>query len=65
MLTLSSQPMLHYRGVARTRLWKIADVVLCVFGMIAMVYTTTLTAMSWSDEKPKVPGYCDKKGAGF
>lgn len=57
--------MLHYRGVARNRFWKYSDVILCVFGMVAMVYTTTLTAMSWADEDPKAPGYCDKQGNVF
>jgi len=55
-------PMLHYRGVARNRFWKWADIILCVFGLIAMVYTTTLTIMSWANEAPKLPGYCDKEG---
>lgn len=54
--------MLHYKGVARTKIWKIADVLLCVFGIIAMAYTTSLTVMSWANADPKLPGYCDKKG---
>ncbi len=58
-----AQPMLHYRGVARGVLWKAADVALCIFGFIAMAYTTSLTVMSWanSDGGPNLPGYCDSK----
>uniref|UniRef100_A0A8H7KC16 Amino acid transporter transmembrane domain-containing protein n=1 Tax=Bionectria ochroleuca TaxID=29856 RepID=A0A8H7KC16_BIOOC len=55
-------PMLHYRGVARTRFWKYSDIVLCIFGVIAMAYTTALTVMSWATEEPKEPGYCDRRG---
>ncbi|CAG9954101.1 unnamed protein product [Clonostachys rosea f. rosea IK726] len=58
-------PMLHYRGVARTRFWKYSDIVLCIFGVIAMAYTTALTVMSWATEEPKEPGYCDRRGAVF
>ncbi|KAJ2904024.1 putative vacuolar amino acid transporter [Zalerion maritima] len=54
-------PLLHYRGVARNRFWKIADVVLCAFGFIAMTYTTSLTVMQWSSPGEKLPGYCDSK----
>ncbi|RAL68101.1 hypothetical protein DID88_008817 [Monilinia fructigena] len=36
-------PMLHYRGVAKTRFRKGADILLCVFGLVVMVYTTALT----------------------
>jgi proton-coupled amino acid transporter len=55
--------MLHYKGVAKTRFWKVADVILCVFGLIVMVYTTTLTVMSWADgdAEPRRPGHCDKE----
>lgn len=58
-----AQPMLHYRGVARNRFWKISDVLLCVFGLIAMAYTTSLTVMSWASSPGKtLPSYCDSKG---
>ncbi|KAH8772729.1 transmembrane amino acid transporter protein-domain-containing protein [Diaporthe sp. PMI_573] len=55
-------PMLHYRAVARSALWKISDICLCIFGVVAMAYTTTLTVQSWAsgDDGPKLPGYCDK-----
>lgn len=33
--------------------------------MVAMVYTTTLTILSWTDEVSKAPGYCDNKGSVF
>lgn len=35
--------MLHYKAVAKTRTEKIGDIVLGVFGMAAMMYTTALT----------------------
>jgi len=35
--------MLHYKAVAKTPGEKIGDVLLGVFGMAAMVYTTTQT----------------------
>lgn len=55
------------RGVAKNRFRKTCDVLLCIFGLAVMVYTTSLTLISWaggSDESP-VPGYCDKKRAGL
>ncbi|ROT39150.1 vacuolar amino acid transporter 3 [Sodiomyces alkalinus F11] len=57
-------PLLHYRGVARNRFWRVADVVLCVFGFVAMAYTTTLTVVSWASgpSGPTLPGHCDPKG---
>lgn len=53
--------MLHYKAVARTKFWKWSDILLCVFGFIAMAYTTSLTVLSWANAAPKNPGYCDKK----
>ncbi|KAF4976065.1 hypothetical protein FZEAL_7243 [Fusarium zealandicum] len=58
-------PLLHYKAVARNRFRKGADVVLCVFGFIAMAYATSLTVLSWANPDPKLPGYCDEKGLGF
>ncbi|KAF5552035.1 vacuolar amino acid transporter 3 [Fusarium napiforme] len=55
-------PMLHYKAIARTKFWKVADILLCIFGFIAMAYATTLTAMSWATAEPKHPGYCDERG---
>ncbi|KAG6007208.1 hypothetical protein E4U21_006227 [Claviceps maximensis] len=54
-------PLLHLKAVARSRLWKISDIILCIFGFVAMAYTTSLTVMSWANAEPQVPGYCDKK----
>lgn len=56
--------MLHYRAVARSTLWKASDIALCIFGFVAMAYTTVLTVKSWADGDtgPVLPGYCDTKG---
>ncbi|KAG9727906.1 hypothetical protein KCU73_g12506, partial [Aureobasidium melanogenum] len=54
-------PLMHYRAVA-TRSWqRIADILLVIFGLFIMGYTTTLTVMSWSAGGPKEPGYCDER----
>ncbi|XXG99779.1 hypothetical protein Hte_006120 [Hypoxylon texense] len=54
-------PMLHYKGVATTRTRKISDIALCIFGVIAMAYTTSLTVISWASgpSGPSLPKYCD------
>ena len=64
--TYKIQPMLHYKGVAKNRFRKSADVLLCIFGLVVMVYTTALTIKSWvaGDAKPSLPSYCDKKKLG-
>jgi proton-coupled amino acid transporter len=55
------QAMLHYKAVAKTRRWKIADIALGIFGLVGMVYTTTLTIMNWATSTgQKSPGFCDK-----
>ncbi|OAA54296.1 amino acid transporter [Niveomyces insectorum RCEF 264] len=56
-------PMLHYRAVARSRLWKASDVALCIFGFVAMAYTTSLTILSWANAstEPALPSYCDSR----
>lgn len=55
--------MLHYRAVAKSKLWKATDVILCVLGLIAMAYTTSLTVMSWANSSGEgLPSYCDKRG---
>lgn len=54
--------MLHYRAVAKTRTQKILDIALCVFGLVVMIYTTSLTAISWAtggEGEVKKPKYCD------
>jgi proton-coupled amino acid transporter len=35
--------MLHYKAVAKTRAEKIGDILLGIFGMAAMIYTTAQT----------------------
>ncbi|KAI5865530.1 vacuolar amino acid transporter 3 [Durotheca rogersii] len=54
-------PLLHYKGVATTRTRKVTDIALCVFGLIAMAYTTSLTVISWASgpSGPNLPKYCD------
>ncbi|KAI0157718.1 transmembrane amino acid transporter protein-domain-containing protein [Xylariaceae sp. FL1272] len=61
-LTFIYPPLLHYKAVARTRSRKLSDIFLCIFGFIAMGYTTTLTAISWiSGPSKPPPGYCDTR----
>ncbi|KXJ92868.1 transmembrane amino acid transporter protein-domain-containing protein [Microdochium bolleyi] len=57
-------PMLHYKAVARSRLWKASDIALGIFGVFAMIYTTSLTVISWANGKtgPPLPKYCDTHG---
>ena len=64
---LISQPMLHFKAVAKSRFRKAADVVLCIFGLVVMVYTTSLTIKSWASgsAEPGLPSYCDKKKLGL
>ncbi|RFU34624.1 hypothetical protein B7463_g1703, partial [Scytalidium lignicola] len=56
-------PMLHYKAVAKSNFRKTADVILCIFGFIVMVYTTSLTVLSWASggAEPSLPSYCDKR----
>jgi len=35
--------MLHYKAVAKTPTEKIGDILLCVFGLVAMIFTTAQT----------------------
>jgi solute carrier family 36 (proton-coupled amino acid transporter) len=55
--------MLHFKAVAKTKVRKAADVLLCIFGFVVMVYTTSLTMISWAsgDQAPGLPSYCEKK----
>lgn len=55
--------MLHFKAVSKTRFRKACDVILCIFGLVVMVYTTSLTVISWAsgDEVPGLPSYCDKQ----
>ncbi|KAI4290580.1 MAG: hypothetical protein L6R35_000143 [Caloplaca aegaea] len=53
--------LLHFKAVAQTRWQKISDIGLCVFGLVMMVYTTSLTIQNWaSGPSSKAPGYCDR-----
>jgi proton-coupled amino acid transporter len=38
---------LHYKGAAESTLAKVTDIVLIVVGLVAMVYTTAVTAFQW------------------
>lgn len=42
---------LHYRGAAETTREKVLDIVLMTGGLIAMVFTTTITVFQWIDSK--------------
>lgn len=54
------EPLLHLKAVSQSK-WRIAaDIILSLFGIMVMVYTTALTIMSWFDStRPNLPGYCD------
>jgi proton-coupled amino acid transporter len=56
------QPMLHFRAVAKNRWYKFADIALMVFGLLVMIYTTSLTVSSWisGDSVKPLPAYCDE-----
>ena len=41
--------LLHYKGVAESRLTKLGDALLMVVGLGAMIYTTTITMWRWID----------------
>ncbi|RUS34947.1 transmembrane amino acid transporter protein-domain-containing protein [Jimgerdemannia flammicorona] len=40
--------LFHLKAVARTRVERIADVALCVFGVIVMIFTMSVTAGEWA-----------------
>ncbi|PSN61071.1 amino acid transporter [Corynespora cassiicola Philippines] len=40
---------LHYNGVAETRLARLGDGIMMVVGVIAMVYTTSITIVRWAE----------------
>ena len=53
--------MLHLKAIANSKKQRIADVTLCVFGLVVMVYTTALTVQNWANgSSSKPPGYCDE-----
>ncbi|KAL2162714.1 hypothetical protein VTH06DRAFT_6550 [Thermothelomyces fergusii] len=57
-------PMLHYKAVAKTAFRRWSDIFLCIFGFIAMAYTTILTVMSWASDSGGggLPSHCETKG---
>ena len=60
-MLMLSEAMLHYKAIANSKKQRIADVILCVFGLVVMAYTTVLTAKSWANgSSSKPPGYCDE-----
>lgn len=58
---LQKKALLHYKAVAEKTWQKIVDILLCLVGIVVMIYTTTLTAKSWADGGVKPPGYCDDR----
>lgn len=59
---LPLQPLMHYRVAATQRWQKVLDIILVVFGVCVMVYTTALTVDSWiRGSVVSEPGYCDGK----
>ncbi|GAP84198.1 putative vacuolar amino acid transporter 3 [Rosellinia necatrix] len=59
-LTFIYPPLLHYKAIARTRIRRASDILLCIFGFVAMGYATSLTVISWvSAPSKEPPGYCD------
>ncbi|KAK4229844.1 putative vacuolar amino acid transporter [Podospora fimiseda] len=60
-------PMLHYKAVAKTTLRKWSDILLCIFGFVAMSYTTSLTVMNWAggSEEGGAPSHCSIKGKAY
>ena len=52
---------MHYRAVS-TKVWqKVANVMLVMFGLTVMGYTTSLTVLKWiSGGQERVIGYCDE-----
>ncbi|KAG9315046.1 transmembrane amino acid transporter protein-domain-containing protein [Chiua virens] len=44
--------MLHYKAAAKTRIQKIIDILLCIFGMAAMIFTTAQTLKLMAEPEP-------------
>lgn len=52
---------MHLKAIAHNRVQQLVDILLCVIGVAAMAYTTTLTLKSWAaGATGKEPGYCDR-----
>ena len=48
------------KAIARNGAQQLVDILVCVLGVVAMVYTTTLTIKSWAMGSGGVElGYCD------
>lgn len=55
------KPLLHMKAIAHNRIQQFVDILLCLFGVLAMAYTTTLTLKSWAQGGAvREPGYCDR-----
>lgn len=53
--------MLHYKALARSRLRKVTNVMLVIFGFVVMIGTTALTVKNWIyDKSVKTPDWCDE-----
>ncbi|KAI0995334.1 Vacuolar amino acid transporter 3 [Podosphaera aphanis] len=58
-------PMLHIRSVSGSRFRVWTDISLCCFGLIVMIYTTSLTIKSWAGASvPVPPRFCDSGNIG-
>jgi solute carrier family 36 (proton-coupled amino acid transporter) len=42
-------PYLHWKGVAESKYSKLGDIALMCLGLVAMIYTTAVTIMRWSE----------------
>ncbi|KAK9364087.1 transmembrane amino acid transporter protein-domain-containing protein [Lipomyces starkeyi] len=51
-LTYVYPPLLHYRACATSMFNKTIDIVICVFGLGSMIYTTSNTIASWATSTP-------------
>jgi proton-coupled amino acid transporter len=47
--------MFHYKALARTRRQRVADVALALFGVVVMVYVTSVTLSSWINQSTPEP----------
>jgi proton-coupled amino acid transporter len=48
-------PLFHYKGVAQTTREKAIDVIIIVFGVLCMIYTTFITVGLWFQEETGEP----------
>lgn len=53
------KPLLHMKAIARNGAQQLVDILVCVLGVVAMVYATTLTIKSWAiGSGGEELGYC-------